>query len=197
MRQLRLGVALCLALLAAACGSATTALDVGYPDAAVHPALLASSAPRRVQVDPVVDRRMDPTRIGAKGKDEGTLVTSRPVTEIVRAALASELAKNGHAVVADRPDVVLAVAVEAFGLDAVEDYPGRQYVGKVVLAVTVSDGPSGAALLTRRYVGIRRRQMREANERDWRDLMDTALARAMHDLATDPDLTTALKSRGA
>ena len=196
MRPLGLGAALSLALLAAGCGSASTALDVGYPAAAVHPALLASSTPRRVQVAPVVDRRMDTTRIGSKGKDKGPLVTSRPVTEIVRDALVTELTRNGHAIDAGRPDLVLAAAVEAFELDSVESYPGRQYVAKVVLALTVSDARGGAPLLTRRYVGIRRRQMSEATERDWLDLVDTALARAMHDLATDPELTASLRTAG-
>ena len=192
MRRHRLALAaLGLGLLGAGgCGATNTALDVGYPEA--NRALLASTMPRRVQVEPVADRRMQTARIGVKPKDGGNIVTSRPVADIVQQALTVELSKNRHAVVSERPDAVLAAAVEAFSLDAVDGYSSLQYVGKVVIALTVSDGRTGEALLTRRYVGIRRREVAKPDETQWRDVMDTALSRAMHDLATDPDLVAAL-----
>ena len=122
MRRRRLArAAIVLALLGAAgCGTTSTALDVGYPEERANRALLAQASPRRVQVDPVADRRMETARIGIKPKERGAIVTSRPVADIVGQALAIEVSKNRHAVVSDRPDVVLTAAVEAFSLDAVE-----------------------------------------------------------------------------
>ena len=191
-RQLSLLVTLLAGLALSACGTTTSGLDVRYPEAGVHRSLLASAPPRRVEISPVADRRMDTARIGSKPKDGGAIVTSRPVTEIVGEALALEVRKNGHTVVSDKTDVVLTGAVEEFRLDVVSSYSSTQYVGRVVIAITLADGRSGEQLLSRRYVGISRRQIDKGSDRDWRDMMDVALARSMHDLATDPELAAVL-----
>lgn len=191
-RLLSLLVILLAGLALGACGTATSGLDVRYPEAGVHRSLLAASPPRRVEISPVADRRLDTARIGSRPRDGGAIVTSRPVTEIVGEALALEIRKNGHVVVSDRKDVILAGAVEEFRLDVVAGYSSTQYVGRVVIAVTLADGRSGDQLLSRRYVGISRRRIDEGSDKDWRDVMDVALARSMHDLATDPELAAAL-----
>jgi hypothetical protein len=109
-------------------------------------------------------------------------------------ALAIEVRKNGHAVGPDKRDVVFSSVVEEFRLDVVVGYSHTQYVGRVVIALTVAEPRSGDRLLTRRYVGISRRQVDNTKDSDnrWRDVMDVALARTMHDLATDPELAAAL-----
>jgi len=135
---------------------------------------------------------MDTKRIGARPRDGGDIVTSRPVADIVGEALTRELRKNGHAVVSDRRDVVLAGAVEEFRLDVVAGYSSTQYVGRVVIAVSLADPRRGERLLTRRYVGISRRLVEKDADSAWRDLMDVALSRAMHDFATDPELAATL-----
>jgi hypothetical protein len=134
---------------------------------------------------------METARVGTK-PGGGNIVTSRSVADIVREALGVEISKNRHLVVSDRPDVMLMAAVEVFSLDAVEGYSSVQYVGKVAIALTVADGRTGDTLLTRRYVGIRRREVDKPDKNQWREVMDTALARAMHDAATDQDLVAAL-----
>jgi hypothetical protein len=182
---------LILAAALSALAGCTTALDVGYPERGANRGQLTSVAPRRVVVGPITDRRMDQTRIGAKPNGEA-IGTRRPVVEIVREALVVELTKNGHAVVPADGDVRLAADVEEFWLDAVGRNSATQYVGRVGLALAVKDGRSGATHLIRRYAGIKRRQG-EADSKDvWRDVMDTALTRAMRDIATDPDLVAAL-----
>ena len=52
-------------------------------------------------------------------------------------------------------------------------------------------------LLLRRYVGIKRLQAESDAKDAWRAVMDTALARTMHDVATDPALVAALARRPA
>jgi hypothetical protein len=183
-------ITLVLALTVNGCG--TTALDVRYPEQGVNRALLASVAPRRVQIGNVDDRRLETARVGIEPGGKGEIVTSRSVADIVHEALGIEMSKNGHLLVSDRPDVVVRPAVEVFSLDAVEGYASVQYVGRVVIALTVADGRTGDTLLTRRYAGVRRRQVDKPDETQWREVLDTALARAMHDLATDPDLVAAL-----
>src|SRR5437879_1858918 len=145
-------VVLSLAALVSSGGCARPAgLDVRYPEAGANRAMLASVESRRVEIKPVTDGRVDTTRIGSKPDNGGDLVTSRPVADIVREALAVEIGKNGHAVVAERSDVILAADVEEFWLDVVRGYATTQYVGKVVIAVAVLDGRTGAGILTRRY----------------------------------------------
>jgi hypothetical protein len=62
------------------------------------------------------------------------------------------------------------------------------------MALNIVDGRSGENLLARRYVGIKRREIDKGSDDARRETMDTALARAMHDLATDPELARALAS---
>ena len=73
----------------------------------------------------------------------------------------------------------------------VRGYTTTQYVGKVVIAVAVRDGRTGDGILTRRYVGVRRRQVDTVSDDAAREVMDAALARSIRDLATDPALVTA------
>jgi hypothetical protein len=173
-------------------GCATRTVDVGYPEADTKKALLASVAPRRVTVAPVTDRRGDKDRIGASPKDGKAIVTERPVADIVRDALVLEVAKNGHQVVAAAADVVVAADVEEFWLDAVGRSPSTQYVGRVAIAVIITDGQTGDRLWNRRYVGIRRRTAEADSKTAWREVMEVALARTIRDVATDPDLALSI-----
>jgi len=185
---------LLILLLPTISGCGTAGLDVQYPEARVNRTLLASAPPRRVEIKPVADRRMDTTRIGVKPKNSGDIVTSRPVADLVHEALVLELSKNGHSVVSTGRDVVLAAAVEDFRLDEVAGYASTRYVGRVVIALNIVDERTSEILLTRRYVGIKRRDIDKASEDARRETMDAALARTMHDLVTDPELAKVLAS---
>jgi len=192
MRAAALPALLSLATLLGVVGCArTVGLDVRYPEAAANRAMLASVGSRRVEIRSVTDRRIDTARIGSKPDNGKNVVTSRPVTDVVREALLVEIGKNGHAVVIERGDVVLAADVEEFWLDTVTGYGTTQYVGKVVFALTVIDGRSGDSLATRRYIGIKRRQVDKPADDVAREVMDAALARSMRDLATDRALVAA------
>jgi hypothetical protein len=177
-----------VALASVAAGCATRTVDVGYPQTEAKKALLASVAARRIVVAPVTDRRGDKERIGASPEDRKPIVTARPVADVVREALVLEVQNNGHQVVPGPGDVVLATDVEEFWLDAVGRSKTTQYVGRVAIAVSVADGATGERLLTRRYVGIRRRTAEADSKTAWREIMDMALARTIRDVATDPDL---------
>jgi YajG family uncharacterized lipoprotein len=184
-----LALSLSLAAMVTGCAS-RHGLDVAYPAAEVNRALLASVANRRIEIKPVVDARPDTARIGSRAEDGKDVVTSRPVSDVVREALALEISRNGHTVVAGPGDLSLLATVEDFWLDTVLGYGTTQYVGKVVIAVQANDGQTGKALLSRRYVGVKR-QRGDKSDDARRAVMDAALARAMHDLATDPALLSA------
>jgi hypothetical protein len=184
-------VAVVFAAVTALCGC-TSALDVGYPEAAANRGLLASVAPRRVAVGPVTDRRTDQTRIGARPENGKPIVTARPVADIVRDALVVELTRNGHAVVPEGGDVRVAADVDDFWLDTASRDGTTQYVGHVALAVAIRDERGGSTVLVRRYAGTKRRYANPDAREAWREVMETALARTVRDLATDPQLVTAL-----
>ena len=175
------------------CGTGAT-VDVRYPEELTNRAVLASAPPRRVAIGPVVDRRADVSRIGSWPKDDGAIVTRRPVPEIVHGALVAELTRNGHTVVTETPELNVAVTIEAFWLDTMRIYPGRQYVGRVAMLVTVTDSRGGSTLLNRRFIGIKRQLVEETSKQAARDVMDAALARALHDLATEPEFVAVFRS---
>ena len=181
-----------LLLIAGGCSASINTLDVGYPAAGVNRATLGSIAPLRIEIGPVTDQRTDALRIGSAPKDGKDIVTARPVPDIVHDALVTEVGTNGHAVVTDDKDVVLAAAVDEFWLDIVTGYPETHYVGRVAIALAVVNGRTGERVLVRRYVGIRRQLMEPDSLNARREVMDTALARTMRDLATDRTLVTAL-----
>jgi uncharacterized lipoprotein YajG len=184
--------AVAVVLAIAALAGCTSALDVGYPEAAANRGLLASVAPRRVAVGPVADRRGDQTRIGARPENGKPIATARPVAEIVRDALVVELTRNGHVVVPEGGDVRVAADVDDFWLDTAGGNGSTHYVGRVALAVAIRDERGGSTVLVRRYAGIKRRYADPDAREAWREVMETALARTVRDLATDPELATAL-----
>jgi hypothetical protein len=180
---------LCVLALVALTGCAAPTLDIGYPDAAANRALLSSVAPRKIVVPAVTDRRANRSQIGATPENGTPIVTTRPVPDIIRDALVVELTRNGHEVVQGQGDAVVALDVEEFWLDSVGRSSPTQYVGRVAIALLVADGHTGSRLLTRRYVGISRRTAEADSKQAWRAVMDVALARTVHDVASDPDFT--------
>jgi len=193
--RLRAAILLAVAVVAPAGCARSITLDVSYPESAVNRAMLAAVRPRRVEIRPVADRRLDTARIGVQPEGDKPIVTSRAVVDIVRDALVSEVQRNGHAVTANGADLVLAADVDEFWLDAVVGHSAAQYVGKVALAVTLVDVRTGETILTRRYVGIRRQQGPRDAKQVGLEVMDVALSRVMHDLATDPELADAFGRR--
>jgi uncharacterized lipoprotein YajG len=174
--------------LSAGCASST--LEIRYPETAASHA--PSFAPRRVVVARVTDRRGDTSRIGAAPEDGKPILASRPVPDIVRDALVAELRRSGHEVVAEAGDMVVSAEVDEFWLDAIGHSASVQYVGRVAIAIAVTDGHTGEPLLRHRYVGITRRTGDSGSRDAWRDVIEVALARTIHDVATDRDLVSAL-----
>jgi hypothetical protein len=182
-------------MLAIAAGCAPRSLDVGYPATAGNQPLSHPAALRRVVVGAVTDRRVDQGRIGSKPEDGQPILTSRSVPDIVRDALLVELGRGSQDGAAGPGDVIAAADVEEFWLDAVGRSATTLYVGRVVIAVTIADAVTGARVLSRRYVGSKRRTGEADAKNVWREVMEVALARATHDLVTDPDLAAALATR--
>jgi hypothetical protein len=182
-----------LVLLSPALGGCSSAgLDVLYPAAGASTALAAVPRPH-VEVGPITDRRINPGRIGVNPKTGHAVVTSRPVTEIVREALLAEVNGSGPASASGGRDLVLSVTIEDFRLDEIGGYRSVLFVGRVVLTLRANDARTGETLLTRRYIGIKRQQVDKPSDAARRETMEAALARTMHDLATDATLNRVLR----
>ena len=190
------------AVLVGGCAVAlrTLTLNIAYDEAAASRGPLSSLEPRRIQVAPVTDKRAVTAQIGYAKNQGGVVVghavSGRPVPEIVRDALVAELQKNGHAVNSDEPDVVFSADINEFWFDS------PIVIGTVAMTLTVTDGRTGAPLLTREYRGVYWRRVPaevvlfdgwEKYKRAGQYLMNAALQRMMRDLATDQKLVEALK----
>jgi uncharacterized lipoprotein YajG len=179
-------------------GCASSVLDVGYHTASTpSPPTSAAAQARRVVIRPVVDRRLDRTRIGPASKNGEALVSRRPVADIVQDALAVELTRAGYSIVAQGGDVALAPEIEEFWIDVVSGYKTTLYVGRIVIGLAVIDVASGEQVLARRYVANSRREADDDPNGAARDALEVALARALHDLAMDPTIPAALGARSA
>ena len=186
-----------LVLLVLALGGCSSAgLDVRYPAAGASSVPLTGVPRQHVDVDRITDHRADTARIGVDPKTGQAVVTNRPVTDIVREAVLAEVRGNGPVSALGGRDLVLSAAIEEFRLDEIGGYGSVLYVGRVVIALRAIDGQTGETLLTRRYIGIKRQQVDKPSDAARRETMDAALARTMHDLATDATLNRVLGRPG-
>jgi uncharacterized lipoprotein len=188
-----------LALLAAAilvtgCAFTTSKLDIAY--SADQPGPLATVAPREVSVGPFADKRPDVARIGYKkngfGQKTADILPARPAAEIVRDAIAAELAKNGHRTAAAAPaPLALSGDVTEFWFDSSVGVFTIEYTGRVGATVNIRD-PSGGPVLTKRYQGVQVEKRMAGYEGAWTEVMNTALSKMVREISTDPELADAL-----
>jgi hypothetical protein len=174
-----------VALVAALGGCSSAGLDVQYPGVGASAVPLAALPRRHVDIGPVTDHRANTARIGVDPKTGHAVVTSRPVTDIVREALVAEVGRTGPASASEGRDLVLSAAIEDFRLDEISGYGSVLYVGRVVIVLRAIDGKTSQTLLTRRYIGIKRWLVDKPADSVRRETMNAALARTMHDLAMD------------
>jgi len=193
--------ALAVLALAMLLGGCVTTMNVGYGEARAARGPLSAIGSRRIRID-VTDRRPWPGEvIGYIILRSGTLppaeypdvlVAPRPVREVVQDALAAELRKNDHVVVTNEADRSLAVDVREFWVSSEQGFWSFRFSGTALIHMTVTDGRTGQALLTRDYQGqaIEHGQMNA--KWNWKVAMNAALEAMMRDVATDSRLVEAL-----
>lgn len=189
-------------LLLGGCVFMSANLDVGYKDMAASPGPLAAIAPRRVAIAEVVDKRRETDKIGYKrhglGGRSATIFPDRPVPEIVREALATELRRNGHAVVSDEPDRVVSVEVTEFWIDTQIGWLGPTFIASTGVVLTVANQRTATTLLRRTYHGsYREKFLTVMPDGTIARIVSRALEEMMRDLGTDGRLVEALKGPSA
>ena len=189
---------LALGVLIGGCASTST-VDIGYTEAKAARGPLSTVSPRRIAVA-VTDRRPLPgTLVGFKKGEPprriGPIVAERPIREIVHDALATELGRNNHVVVASgEADRYLTVDVREFWLDMHEGFWAIRFSGTVAIIVTVADSPDGRVLITRAYQGHAVEHGQWSREGNWKPPLDAALDGMIREAATDVRLVEALRS---
>jgi hypothetical protein len=109
-------------LLLSGCGGTST-LKLGYKPSEGEKGLLASLPSKTVKVLPFSDKRqpqMESIKIGSReaafAVPMGEVYAERPVFEIVRDAVQTEFARNGHLVVGDNESVSIRGEIRAFSV---------------------------------------------------------------------------------
>lgn len=192
---------LALGVLLGGCAAGTSTVDIGYKEAQAARGPLSTVSPRRIGIA-VTDRRPLPgTLIGFKKGEPGMprrigpIVAERPIREIVHDALATELRRNNHVVVASgEADRYLTVDAREFWLDMHQGFWAIRFSGTVAIIVTVAEGLAGHVLITRAYQGHAVEHGQMSREGNWKPPLDAALDRMIREAATDVRLVEALKS---
>lgn len=195
MRSALVALLLSAVALLGGCVFMQGTLNVGYLEASRGP--LASVKSLRVEIGPFEDKRLERDKIGWKknvyGMKTAYIVSSRPVPEIVRDALAVEFTKNGHIIGGATSDVVLSGEIKTFWFDVQLNFWTVDFMGTVEVALSVADGKNGALLLKRTYQGHYTEKRLGGLEGTWERVMNVALERMVRELSTDPKLLRVLK----
>jgi len=185
-----------VALLASGCAFTDATLKVRYDEALAARGPLSSVEPRRVEITPFADKRPEIDKIGWKknsyGMKTATIFSEKPVPEVVRDALALELAKNGHLLEPD-PQVKLTGDVTEFWFHSNIGFFTIEFVGTVGITLNVVDGKTGEVVYFRAYQGNYNEKSLGGLEGTWERVLNTALERMMHQVVTDVRLVQALK----
>lgn len=202
MRTSRSLVVACLALLVGGCVLSDASLDVGYRAAQASRGALATAPPTRLDLGPIADRRPERDGVGYKRwgfRDQwktAKMTTDRPVPEIVREALAIELAKNGHTVGGTRDDLLVTGEVTAFWCDTRAGVSAWEFVASTGLDLVLTDRQAGRVLYRRTYRGYHRDTVvHAALASAWEQVLNRALEQMMREIETDVALAQALGHR--
>jgi hypothetical protein len=182
------------------CARTQADLNVTYDDSKVNKGPLSAIPPLRAEIGEFRDARPERNKIGDKrnrlGVKTADIVTTKPVPDIVRDALVAELSRNGHLISAEQTQVIMVGEVTAFWFDYQVNFWTIDFMGTVGLTLNVIDGRTGA-VLTRRYQGHYTEASFGGLDATWERVMNTALARVIQEIGTDPHLLQALKARSA
>ena len=193
-------LALVASLLLGGCAFTDATLKVGYADAMASRGPLATAPPRRVEVGAFADKRPETDKIGYKrnGYNQQTakIQSEKPVPEIIRAALAAELAKNDHRPGAANPEFVLSGDVTEFWFDMRVGFFTIDFVGTTSVALDVRDPRTGTVVLSRSYRGYHKETAAGGLEGTWEQVMNSALGAMMREIGTDMRLVQALRGSG-
>jgi uncharacterized lipoprotein YajG len=198
MSRLIAVVPLSALILLGGCAFTKATLNVGYTDAMAARGPLSTVTPRRVEVGAFADKRPEIERIGYKrnmyGQKTADIVTTKPVPEIVREALATEFRKNGHDVTSAERDLVVSGEITTFWFEFQINFWTVEFFGTSAVTLNLVDGRTGATLLTRNYQGHYTEKSGGGLDATWERVMNEALQRMVREVSSDLQLIRVLQA---
>lgn len=196
--RIRLLYIILLSLSIGGCAFTQANLNVGYDEAKASKGPLSSIPSRQLAIGEFKDVRPERDKIGYKrngyGMKTADIVTQKPVAEIVCQAVSAEFSKNGHFTNAKTPDLILAGQVTTFWFDMQLNFWSVEFMGTVAADLTVTNGQTGAPLLTRTYQGHFNEKSMGGLDATWERVMNTALASMIEEMSTDTKLLEVLRT---
>ena len=197
MTRILIPLQLAAVLVLGGCAFTTANLNVAYPETSATRGPLSSVGARRVEIAKFVDKRPETNKIGYKrngfGQKTADILTTKPVPDIIRDALATEFKRNGHDIGASDRDVVLSGEISTFWFEAQINFATVEFFGTSAIVLNVVDGKTGTTLLTRSYQGHYTEKSMGGLEATWERVMNEALQRMVREVSTDNRLVQALK----
>lgn len=192
-------VLISITFLFTACGGNIT-VKPDYQPQTKADTLLASVPSLKIKLLNFEDKCNEPMeailigrRQAAFGVPMGDIFSERPIFEIMRDAVKTELIRNGHSIVTDNEDIVMKGEIRKFwvGTDVTALY--WDVIGEVSIALEVKH-PAGLAILFGPYSGknVERTYVNPSEEIVTRVIIKS-LDGVMVSMSSDPELVKELK----
>ncbi len=201
-RRLTLCGILLLGLATSGCVHMNAEVQPSYSSDPARKSPLQSVPSTQVALD-VEDHRTESERdrVGNRRNGYGGVSASvqagKPVTDIFRDALRSELQNNGHRVsneTADGGDRRIKVAIKRFWSENRMNFFDITVSGTAHADITVTDSKTGKPLTTRPVSSTIEESRQIASESSYQDLLNRALSEFIRAFSRDPEILNALRS---
>lgn len=187
-----------LLLFASGCAFPPAKLKVKYDQARAKLGPLSSIKSLEIQVVPFEDKRLLPHTIGYQrngfGMNMGDIITTRPVAELVREAIAITLEKNGHIVTNEKKNLKISGTIETFWFESQVNAFTLEFMGTIAVDLTLEDSQTNNSLFSRRYSGYHNAEFYMGHHKEMTQVMNSALENLTTQIATDTQLIEALQS---
>lgn len=198
MKRLMITTVLGFVILFSGCAMTQGNLNVSYDETKSKVGPLSAIRPLKAEIREFVDKRSVKDKIGYKrnayGAQMASIVTTTPVPKIIRDAIATEFAKNGHQVVSLTPDIIIEGDVDTFWFDMQVNFFTIEFMGTVGVTMRVIDPGTGEVLYSEKSEGHYNEKSMGGLEGTWERVMNTALENMIRQMSTDKKLTDCLKA---
>ncbi len=187
-----------LLLFVSGCAFSQAELEVKYDQARAKLGPLSSIKSLEIQVAQFEDKRPHDHTIGYKrtgfGTKAGNVVTTRPVTEIVREAIVITLQKNGHVITNKKENIKISGVVETFWFEYQMNVFTMEFIGTIAVNLTLEDSQTNNSLFSKRYFGHHNAELYSGYHKEMAQVMNSALEDLTTQITTDTQLIEALQS---
>lgn len=178
------------------CAFQDARLNVMYAEENARKGPLSNINSINIEVGEFIDKRPEIDKVGyvrnGLGAKTASIVTIKPVPQIVREAIVSEFQKNGHIINPDNNDFIINGIITSFWFDLQMNFWTVEFMGTVNVDVNVVNGKTGNLLLTRTYQGHYNEKSSGGYKATWERVMNTALERMVQQMSTDSKLIQTL-----